>query len=119
MTKKKHQFSCPIGGALNVFAGRWKPEILWHLVDGHMRFNQLQRSIGDVSQKMLTQQLRELERDGLIKRTQYQEIPPRVEYDRTDLAKSLVPIFEKLEKWSNTHGADVLKAQQRYDRKSK
>jgi len=119
MTKKKHLFSCPIGGALNVFAGRWKPEILWHLGDGHMRFNQLQRSIGDVSQKMLTQQLRELERDGLVKRTQYPEIPPRVEYERTDLAKSLVPIFDTLEKWSDKHGGAVIKAQQNYDNEQK
>ncbi len=119
MRKKKHQFSCPIGGALDVFAGRWKPEILWHLGDGPIRFNQLQRSIGDVSQKMLTQQLRELERDGLVKRTQYPEIPPRVEYDRTQLAKSLVPIFDRLEKWNDTHGAAIIKAQQKYDRKQK
>ena len=84
-----------------------------------MRFNALQRSIGSVSQKMLTQQLRELERDGLVRRTQYPEIPPRVEYECTDLAKSLVPIFDVLEKWSDKHRADIIKAQRRYDRKSK
>ncbi|MGY8992043.1 MAG: winged helix-turn-helix transcriptional regulator [Rhodospirillales bacterium] len=117
MAKIKHLFSCPIGDALNVFAGRWKPEILWHLKDGPIRFNQLQRSIGEVSQKMLTKQLRELERDDVVKRTQYQEIPPRVEYEYTDLAKSLEPVFATLIKWSDNHGAAVKNAQQKYDRK--
>ncbi|WP_069471956.1 winged helix-turn-helix transcriptional regulator [Candidatus Marithrix sp. Canyon 246] len=115
MTKKKHQFACPIRGTLNVFAGRWKSEILWHLKDGCMRFNQLQRSIGNVSQKMLTQQLRELERDGLVKRTQYPEIPPRVEYEYTDLANSLAPIFETLVEWSDKNYGAVSKARQKYD----
>lgn len=116
MTKQKHVFSCPIGGTLNVFAGRWKPEILWHLKTGHMRFNQLQRAIGDVSQKMLTQQLRELERDGLIKRTQYPEIPPRVEYEYTELANTLQPIFTALVKWNDKHNVAVIKAQKEYDK---
>lgn len=119
MAKQKHLFSCPIGGALNVFSGRWKPEVLWHLKGGHMRFNQLQRSIGEVSQKMLTQQLRELERDGLVKRTQYPEIPPRVEYEYTDLANSLELIFDTLVKWSDKHGGAVIKARQKYDNKQK
>ncbi len=119
MTKKMHSFSCPIGGALNVFAGRWKPEILWHLKKGHLRFNQLQRSIGEVSQKMLTQQLRELARDGLVKRTQFQEIPPRVEYESTELAKSLEPLFDALVKWNDTHESDVIEAQQKYDQQQK
>lgn len=118
MKKNQHTFTCPIGGALNVFAGRWKPEILWHLGKEKMRFNQLQRAIGSVSQKMLTQQLRELERDGLIIRTQYQQIPPRVDYECSDLAKSLVPLFSKLEQWSQTHANDVNKAQQAYDKKT-
>ncbi|MCV6637068.1 helix-turn-helix domain-containing protein [Candidatus Albibeggiatoa sp. nov. NOAA] len=115
MAITKYEPSCPIGGTLNVFAGRWKPEILWHLKDEKMRFNQLQKSIGAVSQKMLTQQLRELERDGLVKRTQYPEIPPRVEYECTDLAKSLEPIFEVLVQWHDKYGDEVRQAQQRYD----
>ena len=82
-----------------------------------MRFNQLQRSIGDVSQKMLTQQLRELERDGLVKRTQYQEIPPRVEYECTELADSLKPIFSTLEGWGREHKDTISRAQIKYDKK--
>ncbi|VAV90033.1 Transcriptional regulator, HxlR family, partial [hydrothermal vent metagenome] len=109
----------PIGGALAVFAGRWKPEILWHLKDQPLRFNQLLRAIGGVSQKMLTQQLRQLERDGLIIRTQYPQIPPRVEYTCTQLADSLSPIFEALETWNQTHRQSISKAQQTYDKPQK
>ncbi len=116
MSKNKHIFSCPIGGALSVFAGRWKPEILWHLKNGPVRFNQLLRLIEGVSQKMLTQQLRELQRDGLVTRTQYEEIPPRVEYACTKLADSLVPIFDELEEWNKTHHHHVRKAQKKYDK---
>ncbi len=96
MNKNKHIFSCPIGETLEIIAGKWKPEILWHLIDHRMRFNQLQRAIGSVSQKMLTQQLRELQRDGLVERTQYEEIPPRVEYALTELADSLKPLFDSI-----------------------
>jgi len=119
MAKNKHLSSCPIGGALDVFAGRWKPEILWHLKDRCVRFNQLQRSIGAVSQKMLTQQLRELERDGLVKRTQYKEIPPRVEYECTVLANSLSEIFNALVDWGNEQSEEVIGARRRYDRRQK
>ena len=114
MPEKKHIFSCPVGAALDVFAGRWKPEILWHLKGGCMRFNQMRRTISDVSQKMLTQQLRELERDGLIIRTPYPEIPPRVEYKRTKLADTLEPIFKALIKWDVENGKAVIKAQKKY-----
>jgi len=115
MANKEHVFSCPIGGTLAVFAGRWKPEILWHLKKGPMRFNQLLREIGGVSQKMLTQQLRELQRDGLIIRTQYEQIPPKVEYTATELTKSLEPIFKLLTKWGVKHDKEVHAAQKKYD----
>ncbi|NEO71837.1 helix-turn-helix domain-containing protein [Moorena sp. SIO3H5] len=114
MSKEKHISSCPIGEALNVFAGKWKPEILWYLKDGCMRFNQLHRSIGAVSQKMLAQQLRELQRDGLVKRIQYDTLPPHVEYEVTDLVKTLEPIFDALEKWNKDNGPTVQEARKRY-----
>ena len=104
---------------MDIIAGRWKLEILWYLRDGPMRFNKLQRSIGGVSQKMLTQQLRELQRDGLVIRTQYEEIPPRVEYVSTDLALSLEPVFEILASWIEDHRSTISKAQKKYDRKNK
>ena len=109
-TQEENNFSCPIGGTLNVIAGRWKPEIIWNLQEGPVRFNQLLRAIGRVSQKMLTQQLRELVRDGLVIRTQYPEIPPRVEYRQTHLAKSLKPVFEALIEWSDKNAEEVERA---------
>lgn len=115
MAKKIHLSSCPIGGALDVFAGRWKPEILWHLKDKSVRFNQLKKSMESISQKMLTQQLRALERDGLVKRTQYKEIPPRVEYEYTDLAKSLSDIFDALVMWGDENEDLITKARRQYD----
>ena len=114
-TLDETELSCPIGGTLNVIAGRWKPEIIWNLQDGPVRFNQLLRTIGRVSQKMLTQQLKELVRDGLVIRTQYAEIPPRVEYQQTDLAKSLTPVFEALIEWSDMNGKEVEIARLDYD----
>lgn len=115
MNKDNHQFSCPIGATLDIIAGKWKPEILWHLTDETMRFNQLQRAIGNVSQKMLTQQLRELQRDGLILRKQYEEIPPKVEYSSTKLAQSLKPLFNDLIEWSSTHIEEINKSRNKHD----
>ncbi len=115
MANNQHRFSCPIGDTLEIIAGKWKPEILWHLTDKVMRFNQLKRAIGDVSQKMLTQQLRELQRDGLVERTQYEEIPPRVEYTLTELAESLKPLFSTLVLWNKDHQDDIKKARLKYD----
>ena len=117
MPPKKHTFLCPVGNALEIFAGRWKPEILWHLKDKPMRFNQLLRAIKNVSQKMLTQQLRELERDGLVQRTQYPEIPPRVEYAATDLAISLNPLFAQIIDWGEKNAQKVEKHRKKYSKK--
>ena len=118
MSNRKHETSCPIANTLNVFAGKWKPEILWHLKNERMRFNALHRAIGVVSQKMMAQQLRELERDGLVKRIQLQTIPPHVEYEATDAVKTLEPIFEILENWYTENGAKVEKAQKKYDKQN-
>jgi len=115
MAKHQHNSSCPIGNTLSIIAGRWKPEILWHLKDETMRFNQLQRAIGGVSQKMLTQQLRELQRDGLVIRTQYEEIPPRVEYNLTELADSLKPLFDSIVNWSVGNADEIKHARKKYD----
>ncbi len=116
MTEEEDIFDCPIGEVFSIIAGQWKPEILWYLKDGPLRFNQLQRSINGVSQKMLTQQLRELQRDGLVKRTQYEQIPPRVEYESTDLALSLEPIFDILKEWIEDHRNSIHGAKKTYDK---
>ena len=82
--------------AVAIFGGKWKLEILWLLHQRMHRFNELRRAIPGVTQHMLTAQLRELESDGLVRRTLYPEIPPRVEYELTDEAARLHPVFEAM-----------------------
>ena len=85
--------------ALNVIGGKWKPVILHMLSSGTMRFGELKRNIPPVSQKMLTQQLRELEADGIVLREAYAEMPPKVEYSLSARGESLRPILESLYEW--------------------
>lgn len=95
---------CPtVQTTLDVIGGKWKPLILWHLEEQTLRFNELCRRIGGITQKMLTQQLRELEKDGLVKRTIFPEIPPRVEYAITDYGKSVQPILKSMHQWGKEH----------------
>lgn len=82
-------FSCGLDAAAAVVGGKWKPLILWALHEGPRRFGELRRAVQGVSEKMLTQQLRELESDGVIHREVYREVPPRVEYSLTPLGQSL------------------------------
>jgi len=82
-----------------LIGGKWKTVVLWNLKDGKLRFNQLMAEMPEISPKMLTKQLRELELDGLIARKIYPEIPPRVEYSLTPKADSLVPILIDMAKW--------------------
>ncbi len=90
---------CPFIYALSLMGKRWKPAILWKMTEGVYRFGEFKRSIPQISEKMLTQHLRELETDGLITRTIFAEMPPRVEYALTDLGASLQPILEQLNNW--------------------
>ena len=90
--------------AFGVLAGKWKGEILWQLVQRKHRFGELRQSIPGVTQHMLTTQLRDLEANGLVKRTVYPEVPPRVEYEITPSAQALKPVFDELFKWSQEHG---------------
>jgi len=94
-----------IRAAFSAFAGKWKLEILWLLSRRLHRFNELKRAIPGVTQHMLTQQLRELEADGMVRRTVYPEIPPRVEYEITEDARRLRPVFEAIFAWSRQRGA--------------
>lgn len=108
--------ACPIAPTASVIFGRWTTEVLWALVhNGVLRFNDLKRHIPEVTPKVLSQRLRQLERDGLITRTYFREVPPRVEYAATALALSLVPIFAELERWSRDHGGDIEAARSSYD----
>ena len=85
--------------------GRWKIGILYSLgCDGKARFNELAERMSPVTPTTLTRQLRELERDGLVTRTQFNEIPPRVEYDITETAHTLIPVLESIAAWTSQHG---------------
>lgn len=94
---------CAVASALNVIGGKWKGVALYHLLDGTKRFNQLKRDVGDVSQRMLTKQLRELEADGLILRKVYAVIPPKVEYSLTPKGETLRPLLEFLRLWGKIY----------------
>jgi len=106
---------CPIEENVKIFGGKWKASILFHLSEGKCRFNELRRRIPAVTQRMLTQQLRELERDGLVIREQFNEIPPRVEYSLSNIGLSLEPIFLAIEKWGRLHSETIDAARSRYD----
>lgn len=90
---------CPVETTLLLIGNKWKVLILRDLLDGTKRFGELKRSIGSVSQKVLTQQLRAMESDGLVHREVYAEVPPRVEYSLTELGKSLKPILDAMLNW--------------------
>ncbi|HZO87401.1 MAG TPA: helix-turn-helix domain-containing protein [Chthonomonadaceae bacterium] len=90
---------CPAETTLQVIGGRWKIPILWHLFGGEKRFSELRRALGCVTQKMLTEQLREMERDGIISRKVYPQVPPKVEYSLTPLGESLKPIVDAMCQW--------------------
>lgn len=95
----ENPISCPMVSAINVIGGKWKPIILHMLSDGTMRFGEIKKNIPPISQKMLTQQLRELEADGIVRRKVYAEVPPKVEYSLTDLGTTLKPILQGLYAW--------------------
>lgn len=90
---------CPVEATLEVIGGKWKGIILFHLLSKTMRFSELQRAAGTVTQRMLTKQLRELEADGLISRKVYPVVPPKVEYSMTEKGRSLEPILEAMRDW--------------------
>ncbi|WP_046004141.1 winged helix-turn-helix transcriptional regulator [Pseudoalteromonas rubra] len=90
---------CPMTSVMNVIGGKWKVIILFHLRDNTLRFGELKKRIPKITQKMLTQQLRELEADGLVSREVYAEVPPRVEYTSTSLSDELRPILDMLCEW--------------------
>lgn len=91
--------SCPVSRCMKVIGGKWKIIILYALQNGANRFGVLQKTIPDISKQMLTTQLRELEKDKIITREIFPEIPPRVEYGITPLGKTLFPIIEAMDKW--------------------
>ncbi len=91
--------ACPVQACLNFISDKWKILIIRDLLDGTKRFNELKKSLAPITQKMLTQQLREMEQDDLIHREVYPIVPPKVEYSLTPLGKSLKPVIEEMKKW--------------------
>ncbi len=107
--------ACPTRLVLNRIADKWTVLVVSSLDQGTKRFSNLQREIGGVSQKMLTQTLRGLERDGLLTRTIYPTVPPKVEYSLTPLGRTLVGLVDAIRVWSETHIEAVMQAQTAYD----
>ena len=103
MATKNTTTGCPVTATLGLIGGKWKPVILYYLASGTRRFGEIAARIPAISRKVLTEQLRELEKDGFILREQYKEIPPRVDYSLTDLGKSLTPIFDEMAAWARAH----------------
>ncbi|MGD1699619.1 winged helix-turn-helix transcriptional regulator [Dapis sp. BLCC M229] len=101
-TAKKKE-NCAAEITLKVIGGRWKLLIIKELFDGVKRFNELHRSLKGVTQKMLTQQLREMEADGIVHREVYLQVPPKVEYSLTSLGKSLQPMINQMHEWGIKH----------------
>lgn len=100
---KKELPPCPVETTLLLIGEKWKVLILRDLIDGTKRFNELKKSISSISQKMLTQQLRAMEEDGLVDRKVYAEVPPRVEYSLTETGISLKPILDSLYHWGEQY----------------
>jgi len=94
---------CPVLAVQNLIAGKWKLSILWKLSQGTKRFNELQKLLPDISQGILTRQLRELEQDRLIHREIYKEIPPKVEYSLTEIGQSFMPVLNVLCHWGKNY----------------
>ena len=93
-------YSCGLDLAVDLIGGKWKALILWELREGPQRFNALTRSLEGISPKMLTQQLREMQRDGLVLRHSFGSVPPRVDYSMTDLGEELLRLLEPLGDWA-------------------
>ncbi|MEU0155691.1 MULTISPECIES: winged helix-turn-helix transcriptional regulator [Micromonospora] len=108
--------ACPIAPVVDLVFSRWTTPILWALHEyGRQRFVELERRLVTITPKVLTQRLRQLERDGLVRRTYHAEVPPRVEYEITELGRSLAPLFAHLAQWSAGHLDRVEQARQDYD----
>jgi DNA-binding HxlR family transcriptional regulator len=110
------EVACPISPVVDLVFSRWTTPILWTLHHhGRQRFVELSRRIGTITPKVLTQRLRQLERDGLVRRTYHPEVPPRVEYEISELGRTLAPLFAHLAEWGSGHLDKVEESRQAYD----
>ena len=99
----KNYKTCPVAATLELIGGKYKAIILWHLMEKTLRYNEIHKKIPYATDKMLTQQLRELEKDGFINRTVYPVVPPKTEYSLTDFGKTLSPILYEMRNWGNMY----------------
>lgn len=105
MLKKEELPECPVATTVQLIGNKWKLLILRNLRMRPWRFNELQKSLEGISQKVLTESLRSMEKDGIINRTVYAEVPPRVEYSLSELGDTMRPILDAMEKWGNDYKA--------------
>ena len=103
MSKENKDYNCPVEATISLIGGKYKAIILWHLVNHTLRYNELRRRMPQATDKMLAQQLRELEKDGLIHRTVYPVVPPKTEYRLTEFGESLTPILEAMCSWGERY----------------
>lgn len=96
-------FNCPVEATIKLIGGKYKAVILWHLTESKKRFSQLKRLIPSATEKMLTQQLRDLEKDGLIIRTVYPVVPPKVEYSLSEFGKTIIPVLDSMCSWGTEY----------------
>lgn len=114
---KAQIYHCPVTATLSVIGGRWKPILLWTLSSGSKRFGQLDAIITGISRKILTEQLKDLEANGLITRTQYNETPPRVEYALSERGKTLKPLLKAMGEWGMEHVINVKTSKTKLNKK--
>ncbi len=91
---------CPAEATLDLFSGKWRPMVIYWLMDASLRFNELQRRLGAITHRTLSKTLKEMEADGLVQRKDYGEIPPRVDYSLTERGRSLKPVLQAMEEWA-------------------
>ena len=103
INEKQLRGDCGTAYTLSLIGGRWKPSILWRLLDGKLRYSELKKSITGISERVLVLQLRELENDLLVKRIVYPEVPPRVEYELTPLGWSMEALLQHISDWGTSH----------------
>ncbi|HEY5960909.1 MAG TPA: helix-turn-helix domain-containing protein [Polyangiaceae bacterium] len=108
--KQAHPFSCGLDASLAVIGGKWKPLVLYHLAKDTLRYGELRRVVGAVTHKVLTQQLKELEADGIVKRLDHREVPPRVDYSLTTLGQTLARALAPLCQWGTDHAREIERA---------
>ncbi len=109
MKNGERLFECPVEAVLSIIGGKYKPIILYHLIEKTLRFGELKKFMPQATPKMLTQQLRELEADGLIQRKVYAVVPPKTEYSLTEFGKTLTPILTNICNWGRKYLSDFIK----------